>query len=317
MMAHTPPDDGIVTQVFPRQRQMPLVGLYLEQRLAAAAETMGRSLVLTNFITDRKGVIAKGEDEEHFHVPSEIKNASDWRLFQELLAQADVMISSSSYFRRVAAAGSRAQNVLSQFEPGGEFAMLGEWRLAQGYQQRSPDLAIVTRSLDFSIPDPLQRSNRRVFVFTTHAAANAPQAHAFNDAGVTVVGSGEMGVDGGRVIDWLSDAAGYRVIMQTAGPGVLHLLLAAQRLDTFYITEAQRVIPLERPADGRTLLPDGKKVGQLNEFRLAHQFVQEHVLADDGALMTQFFLRYDRKRQRERAQPDCCAGRRPSSAAGA
>jgi hypothetical protein len=49
MMAHTPPDDGIVTQVFPRQRQMPLVGLYLEQRLAAAAETMGRSLVLTNF----------------------------------------------------------------------------------------------------------------------------------------------------------------------------------------------------------------------------------------------------------------------------
>ncbi len=292
-MARKPAGAQHVTQIFPQRRRAPLEGLYLTQRLAATAEKMGRSLVLTNFITDQNGVIAKGDGEEHSHVPAEIKNGSDWRLFQELLAQADVMISSSSYFRRVSAGNSRAQNVLSQFEPGEAYAALGEWRLANGYARRSPDLAVVSRGLDFRIPEGVLRSDRRKIIFTTNAAANSPEASAFHGAGVSVIACGEDGIDARRMIDWLGAERGYGVIMLTAGPGILQLLLRAQRLDYFYVTEAQRSIALQDPSTGRTLLPGGKKVGELESFRLAHQFVQEDVIAEDGIAMAQFFLRYD------------------------
>jgi len=294
-MAQTPRNSGMVTQVFPQHRQIPLIGLYLGQRLAAAAEQLGSSLVITNFITDQNGVIAKADQEGHLQVPAEIKNDSDWRLFQELLAQADVMISSSSYFRRVAAAHSRAQNVLSQFEPGGEFAELGQWRLENGYPKRSPDLAVVTRSLNFQIPAPVLSSDRRTTILTTNAAAGSTEAQAFKDAGAFVVGCGATAIDGRQMIDWLRGRLGYRVIMMTAGPGILQPLLEAQRLDYFYVTEAQREVVLERPSAGRTLLPNGAKVAELSEFRLAHRFIQKHVVAEDGSLMEQVFLRYDRK----------------------
>jgi hypothetical protein len=121
------PDSETVSQVFPEKKQMPLEGLYLGQRLAEISRKIGRALVITNFMMDRNGVIAKAGAQHDFHVPVEIKNSSDWRLFQELLAQADIVICGADYLRRVSALGSRAGDILSQFEPGKEFEKLGEW----------------------------------------------------------------------------------------------------------------------------------------------------------------------------------------------
>jgi hypothetical protein len=45
----------------------------------------------------------------------------------------------------------------------------------------------------------------------------------------------------------------------------------------------------------QTLLLRGKKISDLEEFRLAHQFVQENVITENGSLISQLFLRYDRK----------------------
>lgn len=289
------PDSDQVTQIFPEKKQLPLAGLYLRQGLAAISENMGRCLVITNFLMDQKGVIAKTDQVQHLQVPVEIKNASDWRLFQELLAQADVMITSSSYLRRASAANSQAQNVLSQFEPGGEFEQFGEWRLANGYPKRSPDLAVITRSLDFQIPNDGLRSDQRKIIFTTHGMAASAEARVLIDSGAQVIGCGETGVDGNQMIDWLNNAMGYRVVMSSAGPGALQILLAAQRLDYFYVTEAQREIPLDPPSTGQALLPGGKKVRELNEFVLAYQMIQDHVTTEDGSRISQVFSRYDRK----------------------
>lgn len=289
------PDANLVTQVFPEKRLVPLEGLYLGQKLAEMSTKIRRSLVIANFLTDRNGVIAKADEHHHFQVPLELRNPSDWRLFQELMAQADVIISGGAYLKRVSALGNRAEDILFQFEPGGGFEKLGEWRLRSGYKTRRPDLAIVTRSLDFKIPEEVLRSGRRTIIFTMDAIANSDKARAFTHSGTVVIGSGEIGVDGNRMNETLSNEMGYRVIMMATGPGVLAILLEAKRLDLLYVTEAQLEIPFDDPATVQTILPGGTKINELKEFHVAHQYLQENVVTEDGSSISQLFLRYDRK----------------------
>jgi riboflavin biosynthesis pyrimidine reductase len=294
-MTFQTPDSDKVTQVFPEREQRLLEGLYLDQRLAGISVRVGRTLVITNFLTDRNGVVAKADKHHLFHVPSETRNASDWRLSQELMAQADVIISGGAYLKHVSVSGSHAQDILYQFEPGREFEKLGEWRLRAGYKKRSPDLAVVTRSLDFKIPEEMLRSGRRIVVFTTGAVAHSDEAKALTTPGTVVIGSGEAGVDGNRMIDYLIDEMGCRVIMMASGPSVLQLLLKAKRLDLFYVTEAQREIAFDDSSTVKTLLPRGESVNELKEFSMAHEYLQENVVTEDGSLISQLFLRYDRK----------------------
>jgi riboflavin biosynthesis pyrimidine reductase len=281
----------MINQVFPQKRRVSLEGLYLDQKLKDLATQLGRSLVLTDYLTDRNGVVAKAGKDGHFQVPPQIKNSSDWGRFQELMAQADITISGGSYFKRL----ETSQDVLYPFEPGHTFEKLGEWRLNAGYQQRNPDVAIVSRQLDFNLPEELIRSGRRIVVFTTDSMAHSDKARALNNAHTAIIGSGEAGVDGDRMIDTLASKLGYRVIMMVSGPHILELLLKANRLDLLYVTEAQVEIPFDDPASVQTILSGGKKVSELKEFRLAHQFIQENVVTEDGSLISQSFLRYDKK----------------------
>ena len=289
------PDYGKVIQVFPEKKQVLLEGLYLSQQLAEMAAKIGRPLVVTDFLTDRNGVIAKADENHVFRVPLELRNASDWRLFQELMAQADVIISGQAYLKRISLPGNTGEDVLSQYEPGKAFEKLGDWRLSACYKNRSPDVAIVSRSLDFKVPESVFGSGRMITVFTTDALARSEQARSLTASGLIVVGSGEAGVDGKRMIDTLGLGMDYRVIMMATGPSVLGLLLEADRLDLFYVTEAQLEIPFNDPSALQRMLPDGKKVDQLDGFGIVHRYLQENVLTEDGSQISQLFLRYDRK----------------------
>ncbi len=282
-----------INQLFPVKRQVPLEGLYLGERLTKLAEELGRSLVLTDYLTDKNGVVAKANKAGHFAIPAELKNSSDWGRYQELMAQADVIISSGSYLKRLATSG--AQDILYQFEPGGAFETLGQWRLDAGYEKRSPDVAILSRHLDFELPEALRQSGRRIIIFTTDPMANSDQAKALSNTDILVIGSGEVDVDGGKMIATLANGMGYRVIMMVSGPHVLDLLLRAKRLDIIYITEAQVEIPFDDPATVQTVLLGGKKISELQEFHLAHRFIQENVVNEAGSLLSQSFLRYDRQ----------------------
>jgi len=280
-----------LNQVFPVKRQVPLEGLYLGERLMELAAEMGRSLVLTDYLTDKNGVIAKATKDGHFEIPAALKNSSDWGRYQELMAQADVIISSGSYFKRLAT----SQDVLYQFEPGNAFEKLGQWRLNAGFKKRSPDVAIVTRELDFEIPEKLIESGRRIFIFTPDAMAKSDKARSLSNGNIGIIGSGEGRVEGGRMIATLSNHMAYRVIMMVSGPHILDLLLKAERMDLIYVTQAQVNIPFEDPSTVQTILLGGKKVSDLKDFTLAHQFIQENVVTEDASLISQSFLRYDRK----------------------
>jgi len=45
----------------------------------------------------------------------------------------------------------------------------------------------------------------------------------------------------------------------------------------------------------QTILSGGRKIDQLDEFRLAHQFMKEDVVTEAGSRISQSFFRYDRK----------------------
>lgn len=282
-----------VAQVFPEKRQVPLEGLYLQEKLREMTANLGRSLVLSNFVTDRNGVVAKADEQGKFRVPEEIKNSSDWGRFQELMAQSEVTISGGSYFQRLAGKGS--QDILYQFEPGEDFGKLGQWRLEAGYSKRSPDLAIVTRDLDFELPERLRSSGRRIVIFTSDAVAKSERARSLTNTDITVVGSGAAAVEGRLMIDMLSKDMGYRVIMMVSGPHILDLLLKASCLDRLYVTRTDVEIPFEDPSTVQTLLLGGRQIEDLKNFRLAHQFVQKDVVTESGSHISQSFLRYDRK----------------------
>ncbi len=284
-----------VTQLFPEKKQLPLEGLYLSQRLPEVASRIDRPLVVTAYVTDRNGVVANRGDHNNLQVPPQIKNDNDWRLVQEILAQSDVVISSSAYLKGVKASGGKAQDILFQFEPGGKFEDLGQWRLQAGLGKRHPDLVFLTHHLDFEFPPGLLGGDRKVFVFTTFAMAESKEAGAMADAGAIVIGSGETGVEGDRLIDYLGMDSSYHVIMMATGPSVLQLLLINNCLDFMYITEVQRELSLDDPSAIRTILPEGKRVDELERFTLTHRYLQENVTTSDGARTSQEFHRYDRK----------------------
>jgi hypothetical protein len=147
--------------------------------------------------------------------------------------------------------------------------------------------------MDFELPERLRKSGRKIVIFTTDSMADSDRARALRDANALILASGEAGVEGDRMIDTLAGEMGYLVIMMVSGPSVLELLLAAKRLDLIYITEAQMKLPFDDPATVQTVLSGGKKVSDLQDFHLAHQFIQDNVVTEDGSLLSQSFFRYD------------------------
>ena len=90
-----------VIRLYPQpSREAPLQGLYLDHDLRRHAEGLGRPFVYSNFVTSLDGRIAvPGPTGSGLIVPKQIANPRDWRLFQELAVQADLIISSGRYLR--------------------------------------------------------------------------------------------------------------------------------------------------------------------------------------------------------------------------
>jgi hypothetical protein len=95
-------------------------------------------------------------------VPKSTSNDHDWRLFQELAAQADLIITNGRYLRDWVQ--GKAQNILQVNDPG--FADLRYWRKKNDFQPHA-DIAVESRLLDFPIPDILYARRRKVIIFTT------------------------------------------------------------------------------------------------------------------------------------------------------
>lgn len=272
--------------------QIKLENLYLNRHnLKETAEKLGKAFVYSNYITDKEDVVAVKDSPG---TPKELKNKYDWRLFQELLAQADVLITASRYFRKVEKEGAETiQNLISQFDEGAEFEKLGKWRLVNGYEKRNPDIAVVSKSLDFNIPNTATKRERSVYVFTTHPMFGSRKANNLRAQGAKIIAAGVEGVDGQTLIDHLHHECGYNTVKLVAGPQLLKILLDSDVLNRLYITQVQKKI--NAPDKKKIAVVKNKKVSDINGFKLTEEYLQENVVLDDGTTTDQRFLVYDNK----------------------
>jgi len=220
-----------VLQLFPPGGQMmPLQGLYQAMNLHRQAAA-GDVLIYANYIASVDGRIAlpkAGSDE--FEVPAAIANKRDWRLYQELAAQSDVMLTSARYFRQLAK--GCAQDLLP-VGAGDAYADLLGWRVQQGLKPQ-PDVMVLSSSLDLPLASLHSLSDRKVMV-VTGTASDAAKRAALEAEGFPVLIAGDVQVEG-EMLRRLLIKHGYRSAYMIAGPAVHGTLLSAGVLDELFLT---------------------------------------------------------------------------------
>ena len=220
-----------VQQLVPYARKVEtLQGLYLDLLLHQQADA-GQVLIYSNYIASLDGRIALHDEKTGVSsVPADIANARDWRLYQELAAQADVMLTSARYFRQLAQ--GCAQDLLP-VGSGTDFEDLGRWRQQQGLRPQ-PDVVIVSASLDIPLSSVARFSDRKILVMTV---AQAPQEklRCLQQAGIDVLIAGETQVDGMLLQQHLTRLH-YRSAYMIAGPQLHATLLRASVLHRLFLT---------------------------------------------------------------------------------
>jgi len=229
--------DEPVLQLYPLpSREWPLSGLYLAHNLWQQAEEVGKPYIYSNFVTSLDGRIATAHPTKPgLVVPNAIANERDWRLFQEVAAQADIIISSGRYLRDWA--DGRAQEILQVDDP--RFDDLRLFRQNEGLAPQ-PDIAIVSGTLNFPIPEVLRAGGRKVIVFTKADPPMDRVREIEAKAGQVIVAR-EGSVDGRWLADSLADL-GYNCVYSSAGPKIFHLLLEGGVLSRLYLSFASRLL---------------------------------------------------------------------------
>ncbi|MCB9106084.1 MAG: dihydrofolate reductase family protein [Anaerolineales bacterium] len=269
-----------ITQLYPLPAdERPLKGTYLAHHLRQYSQASGRAFVYGNFVVSLDGRIAiPHPTRDGLTVPKVTANDRDWRLYQELAAQADLIISSGRYLRDWA--DGRAQEILQVDNP--EFADLKAWRLAQGLQPH-PDIAIISGSLQFPIPDVLTAGGRKVVVFTT-ANPDPERVREIEAKAGQVFVVGEKSVQGDQMVAQMTEL-GYTTVYSAAGPQVMHLLLAGGVLDRLYLTHASRLLA-GRPFSS---IVEGDLFASPVDMKLNNIYFDPHGVAELG----QLFMSYD------------------------
>lgn len=226
-----------LTRLLPTpSERIPLEGAYLDLDLHRQAPE-GDILIYANYIASVDGRIAlRDAATGEFAVPAAIANTRDWRLYQELAAQAEVMIVSARYMRQLAK--GTAQDLLPVGE-GPAYRDLRDWRAAQGLAPQ-PDVVVVTASLD--IPGAaLDRISDRRVVVAVPSGADAARLGALAARGVESVVAGEGRVEGASLRRALI-GLGYRSAYMIAGPGVFRMLLADTAVDRLFLSTRHRLL---------------------------------------------------------------------------
>ncbi len=250
-----------VTRLYPAPgSEQPLQGLYLDHRLHTRG-SIGRPFIFSNFISSLDGRISIAADDRDTHiVPRAIANPRDWRLYQELAGQADLLITSGRFLRQ-GIIGEAQDNLPVGHEE--EYADIRDWRIEQGLSAQ-PDIAVLSASLDIPL-EALAPYKQRKIIIITGEQADPQRIAALRDNNIEVIlaGPGKQ-VDGRAMISALAKH-NYQSIYSVAGPAVFHTLLATGAVDRLYITIAYQLLgghvfdpltrgPLLNPARGMQLV---------------------------------------------------------------
>lgn len=257
--------------------RVPIRGLLLDHDLRLAVGP-DETLVYTAFVVSVDGRIAVDvTGDGDLSVPRTLANERDWRLFQELVAQADAAIVSGRYIRE--REQGRGQSVFD-FVEDERHADLVARRLARELPER-PALVIVSNSLAFE-PEIAKSLSDRVIVVTGCLPPDDVRRR-LEARGLEVVTGGTADVSGADLVSALAER-GHRILFSAAGPDVLHTLIVGNTLDLVFATQVQRLIGGRR----YTSMLERDLPGGPCDLLVEAMYLDEHHPGPGGQLITKY-----------------------------
>jgi riboflavin biosynthesis pyrimidine reductase len=265
-------------KLFPLSTQQhPLQGLYLTHRLNTLGSTTA-PFVYANFLSSLDGRIALKDSVQNqpSYIPKQLTTASDFRLFMELHAQADCLITHGGYMR--ALSEKRLGNILQV-----KNEELVEWRCNNGLKPQ-PAVVIASANLDFPIPPSLRENYQDCFI-ATGKNANVERIRYWQDQGYRILFSGEEQlVQGAALIQQLKKLE-YKSIYLIAGPKMLGTMIREKQLSRIYLTVTHQFIG---GLDFHTLW-SGPALTEETKLRLKSLYYEQSSPSGSG----QFFMCFD------------------------
>lgn len=260
--------------------EVALQGLYL----AHAIHTLGDDVapfVYANFLSSLDGRIAV-EDAAggNSHIPEHIATQSDIRLFFELQAQADCLITHGGYMR--ALSEGRLGNILQVgAQPGTDD--LAVWRKAQGLSPQ-PAVVIASASLDFPLHPSLQAHGQAVYIATGHGA-DPQRVRDWQAQGCHILFAGEATSVRGTPLIGELHRLGFTSIYLVAGPRMLDTIIRERQLSRLYHTITHQLVG---GTDFHTMLP-GPMLGEEGNLRMRSLYYDPESPSASG----QFFIQFE------------------------
>lgn len=244
-----------VQQIFPLPgRTVALNGLYLDHQVHRLG-TAEKPFVYANFLCSLDGRIAL-EDQltGESYLPKTLTNADDFRLFLELHAQADCLITHGGYLRALAA--GTLGNIL-QAGTSAETSDIAEWRSANRITGQ-PAVVVASASLDFPLPGSLRKHNQTCLI-ATGKQADPGKVDYWKRKGYEVIFAGNGNSVQGRPLVSELSRRGYRCMYLIAGPLILQTMLRDRQLSRLYQTITHQLLGGEA---FHTLLPGPRLDGR-------------------------------------------------------
>lgn len=252
-------------------------GLYLAHQIHKLGAKEA-PIVYANFLSSLDGRIALEDSSQgSSYIPKHLTTASDFRLFMELLAQADCLITHGGYMR--ALSEGRLGNILQIRDKN-----LVEWRRNNGLKPQ-PAVVIASASLNFPFHESLLEYQQRVYI-ATGKAADPDRMQYWQDQGHPILVAGEdRMVHGAALVSELNNL-GYKSIYLIAGPQMLDTMIREKQLSRLYLTITHQLIGGK---DFRTLLT-GSMLGPEGNLVLEALYYEPNSPSGSGQFFMQFGL---------------------------
>ena len=259
-------------------------GLYLAHQVHKVG-TAESPLVYANFLSSLDGRIALEDvSQSTTYIPKHLTTASDFRLFKELHAQADCLISHGGYMR--ALSEGRLGNILQIRDKD-----LIEWRRNNGLSAQ-PAVIIASASLNFPMHNSLMEHAQTVYIATVRHA-DPDRIRNWQDLGYSVLITGDDPMVHGAPLIHELRRLGYKSIYLIAGPQMLDTVIREKQLSRLYLTLTHQLIG---GTDFRTLLT-GSLLGAEGNLRLKSMYYDPDSPPGSGQCFMQFDLEQSTNRE--------------------
>ena len=258
-------------------RKTAITGLYLAHQVHRLGTTKS-PFVYANFLSSLDGRIALEDvSQSTTYIPKHLTTASDFRLFKELHAQADCLITHGGYMR--ALGEGRLGNILQVRDKD-----LVAWRRNNDLKAQAA-VIIASASLNFPMHNSLHEHAQKVYI-ATGRNADSERIRYWQNLGYPILITGEdRMVQGAPLIHELR-GLGYKSIYLIAGPQMLDTIVREKQLSRLYLTITHQLIGGK---DFRTLLT-GAMLGPEGNLILKSIYYDSYSPPGSGQFFMQFNL---------------------------